>query len=66
MTAERDFLKHLIDAGVPTAEAELLVTREWAIAAGENDRTTDTFRQITGHDPRALPEFLHEHRTAFL
>jgi hypothetical protein len=28
--------------------ADLLITREWAILAGENDYTTDTFQQITG------------------
>jgi uncharacterized protein YbjT (DUF2867 family) len=32
--------------------AELLITREWAILAGENDYTTGTFQQITG---RATP-----------
>ena len=66
VATEPEFLAHLISAGVPTGEAELLITREWAIRAGENDRTTDTFRQITGHHPRALADFLHEHRTAFV
>jgi NAD(P)H dehydrogenase (quinone) len=66
VAAETDLLDHLIGAGVPPGEAELLITREWAIRAGENDRTTDTFRQITGREPRALAEFLHEHRTAFV
>jgi uncharacterized protein YbjT (DUF2867 family) len=66
VAAEREFLAQLIGAGVPTGEAELLITREWAISAGENDRTTDTFRQITGHHPRTLADFLHEHRTAFV
>ena len=32
--AERQFLEHLTDAGVPAGEAELLITREWAILAG--------------------------------
>jgi hypothetical protein len=49
--AERQFLERLIDAGVPAGRAELLITREWAILAGENDYTTDTFHQITGHPP---------------
>jgi hypothetical protein len=31
--------------------AELLITREWAILAGENDYTTGTFEQITGRPP---------------
>ena len=66
VAADTELLEHLIGAGVPPGEAELLITREWAIRAGENDRTTDTVRQITGHQPRALAEFLHEHRTAFV
>jgi hypothetical protein len=37
--------------------AELLITREWAILAGENDYTTDTFQQITGRPPRSVAEF---------
>jgi NAD(P)H dehydrogenase (quinone) len=44
---------------------ELLIAREWAILAGENDYTTDTFQQITGRPPRPLSEFLHEHRAQF-
>ncbi len=53
VAAEREFLERLIRAGVPAGTAELLIAREWAILAGENDYTTDTFRQITGR-PRAL------------
>jgi hypothetical protein len=64
--AERHFLKGLIDAGVPAGRAELLVTREWAILAGENDYTTDTFQQITGRSPRPVAEFLHEYRAEFV
>ena len=51
--------------GIPAGEAELLITREWAILAGENDYTTSTFQQITGHPPRPVTEFLHEHRAEF-
>jgi hypothetical protein len=47
-------------------EAELLIAREWAILADENDYTTDTFQQITGRTPRPITEFLHEHRTEFV
>ena len=64
--AERQFLERLIGAGVPAATAELLITREWAILAGENDYTTDTFQQITGHPPRPVAEFLHEYRSEFV
>jgi hypothetical protein len=51
---------------VPAGEAELLIAREWAILAGENDYTTDTFQQITGRPPRPVAEFLHEHRAEFV
>jgi len=63
---ERRFRGHLIDAGVPAGTAELLIAREWAILAGENDYTTDTFQQITGRAPRPVADFLHEHRGEFV
>jgi hypothetical protein len=66
VATERELLDHLIGAGIPAGTAELLITREWAILAGENDRTTDTFQQITGRPPRPVAEFLHEHRPAFV
>jgi NAD(P)H dehydrogenase (quinone) len=49
---ERQFLDGLSSAGVPAGIAELLITREWAILAGENDYTTETFQRIAGR-PRA-------------
>jgi len=55
----------LTGAGIPAGTAELLITREWAILAGENDYTTGTFAQITGHPPRPVAEFLHQHRAEF-
>jgi uncharacterized protein YbjT (DUF2867 family) len=66
VAAERDFLQRLIGAGMQAGEAELLIAREWAILAGENDHTTDTFQQITGRPPRPLAEFLHDHRGEFV
>ena len=66
VAAERQFLVGLIDAGVPAGRAELLVTREWAILAGENDYTTDTFQLITGRSPRPVAEFFHEYRAEFV
>jgi uncharacterized protein YbjT (DUF2867 family) len=66
VAAEREFLGRLADAGVPAGTAELLITREWAILAGENDHTTDTFEQITGRPPRAVAEFLHDYRAEFV
>jgi uncharacterized protein YbjT (DUF2867 family) len=66
VAAEPQFLQRLIGAGVPAGTAELLITREWSILAGENDYTTDTFQQITGRPPRSAAEFLHEYRAEFV
>jgi uncharacterized protein YbjT (DUF2867 family) len=66
VAAERQFLERLTGAGVPAGEAELLITREWAILAGENDYTTGTFQQITGRPSRPVAEFLHNHRGLFV
>jgi uncharacterized protein YbjT (DUF2867 family) len=65
VAAERQLLQRLTGAGVPAGTAELLVTREWAILAGENGYTTETFQQITGRPPRPVAEFLHEYRAEF-
>jgi hypothetical protein len=43
--------ERLIGARVPAGTAELLIAREGAIHAGENDYTTATFQQITGPPP---------------
>ena len=66
VAAERQLLERLTGAGVAAGEAELLITREWAIIAGENDHATDTFQQITGRPPRPLVEFLHDYRAEFV
>jgi len=66
VAAERQLLEHLIGAGVPAGEAELLIAREWAILAGENDYTVDTFQRIIGRPPRPVTEFLHEYRMDFV
>src|SRR5262249_34099668 len=66
VTAERQFLERLTGAGLAAGEAELLITREWAILAGENDYTTGAFQQITGRPPRPVAEFLHDHRAEFV
>jgi NAD(P)H dehydrogenase (quinone) len=66
VAAERELLECLTGAGVPAGTAELLIAREWAILAGENDYTTDTFQQITGRPPRPVAEFLHDHREQFV
>jgi len=61
----RQLLERLTGSGMPPGEAELLITREWAILAGENDYTTGTFQQITGRPPRPVAEFIHDHRAEF-
>jgi uncharacterized protein YbjT (DUF2867 family) len=61
VAAEQPFLERLTGAGIPPGEAELLITREWAILAGENEHTTGTFQEITGRPPRPVSEFLHDH-----
>jgi uncharacterized protein YbjT (DUF2867 family) len=66
VAAERQFLERLTAAGVPAGTAELLITREWAILAGENDHATGTFQQITGRPPRSVSEFLHDYRAEFV
>jgi NAD(P)H dehydrogenase (quinone) len=59
-------VQHLVKAGIAPGMAELLITREWAIMVGENERTTTTVRDLTGHEPRTLEEYLHDNRDAFL
>ena len=64
-TSAFELLQDLVKAGVRPGTAQLLITREWAIMAGENDRTTTTVRDLTGHDLRTIEEFLHDNRNAF-
>jgi NAD(P)H dehydrogenase (quinone) len=64
-TAELPLIRKLIDAGVAPGQAELLVAREWAIIAGENERTTPEVRALTGHEPRTVADFLSENLVAF-
>jgi NAD(P)H dehydrogenase (quinone) len=64
-TSAFELIQRLTQAKVPAGQAELLVTREWAILAGENERTTDTVRKLTGHEPRAIEEFFRENRESF-
>jgi NAD(P)H dehydrogenase (quinone) len=66
VAAEWELLEHLTGAGISAGTVELLIAREWSILAGENDYTTDTFRQITGRPPRPVAEFLHEYRAEFV
>jgi uncharacterized protein YbjT (DUF2867 family) len=66
VATEAELLERLTGAGVSPGAAELLIAREWAIIAGENDYTTDAFQRITGRAPRTVAEFLHERRVDFV
>ncbi|MFF2524388.1 NmrA family NAD(P)-binding protein [Streptomyces liangshanensis] len=66
LVTEQALLEQLIAAGVSVGQAEMLIAREWAILAGENDYTVDTFQQITGHAPRPVTAFLHDYRERFV
>jgi NAD(P)H dehydrogenase (quinone) len=58
-------VQRLMQAGVAPGQAELLVTREWAILAGENERVTQGVHDLTGHEPRTIEDFFHENRALF-
>jgi uncharacterized protein YbjT (DUF2867 family) len=64
-TEAEDLVRRLVQGGVPPGHAELLITREWAILAGENERVTNTVRELTGHEPRTIEQFFHENRELF-
>lgn len=55
------FTAYLIDRGVPAPYAPLLASLDAHIAAGSEDRVTDTVEQISGRPPRSLRDFLHAH-----
>jgi NAD(P)H dehydrogenase (quinone) len=63
--SERDLIGKLTSQGVPAGQAELLIAREWALLAGENERVTTTFADVTGRPPRTVEDFLHENREIF-
>ncbi len=47
-------IKYMVAAGLPRELAEMLAAMETAIAAGAEDRVTDTVERITGRRPRDL------------
>jgi uncharacterized protein YbjT (DUF2867 family) len=51
--------------GAPAAVADLVLAREAAIEAGENDRVVKNVELLTGRAARTLEAFLHENRAAF-
>jgi uncharacterized protein YbjT (DUF2867 family) len=64
-TSALELIQRLTRAGVAPGQAELLVTREWAILAGENERTTSTVHNLTGRQPRTIEQFFRENREQF-
>jgi NAD(P)H dehydrogenase (quinone) len=64
-TSAFELIQRLTRAGVKPGQAELLVTREWAILAGENERTTSTVHGLTGQQPRTIEDFFRENRESF-
>jgi uncharacterized protein YbjT (DUF2867 family) len=64
-TSELRLMRRLIDAGVAPGQAELVVAREWAILAGENERITTEVRELTRHEPRTVASFLSENHNLF-
>ena len=51
--------------GLPETFAEVLVARDRAAEAGENELLTDLVQRLTGTAPRTLPDYVHEHRAEF-
>jgi len=63
--SETELISRLIRAGGSPGQVELLVAREWAVRAGENERLTGEVGRLAGHEPRAVRDFLHDCRSAF-
>ena len=61
-----DLLNRMLAFGVAPGFAELLISREWAIEAGENERITHTVTDLTGQKPRTVEAYLHANRGVFL
>ena len=55
----------LTGRGAPAALVDLVLAREAAIEAGENDRVVNNLELLTGRTARTLEAFLHENRAAF-
>jgi uncharacterized protein YbjT (DUF2867 family) len=64
-TGAFDLVQRIVRSGAAPGQAELLVTREWAIIAGENERVTSTVRDLTRHEPRTIENFFRENRASF-
>lgn len=58
-----DLAARLTRAGYPTGFAAFLAALDTGIAAGSEDRVTDTVARVAGRPPRDLTEFLTAHAT---
>lgn len=63
--SDRVLVNRLIEVGITPGQAELLVAREWAILAGENEHVTNTFTELMGRPARTVESFLHDYVSAF-
>jgi uncharacterized protein YbjT (DUF2867 family) len=55
----------LAQRGFGAPDVDLLIAREHATEARENERITNTVLELTGAHPRTLAQFLHEYRAKF-
>ncbi|MBX9391197.1 ergot alkaloid biosynthesis protein [Streptomonospora nanhaiensis] len=57
-----EMVRRNVDAGMPEAFAAALAGVDSGIAAGREDRVTDTVHRLTGRPPRAFRDFARAHR----
>jgi len=50
-TSETELISRLTGTGASPGQAELLIARERALQAGENERLTGEIQRLAGHDP---------------
>jgi hypothetical protein len=55
----------LVQQGFGAPSVDLLIAREHATEARENERITNTVLELTGAHPRTLAQFVHEYRGKF-
>ncbi len=53
-------------AGLPDFLADMLVSADANIRAGNFDIVTEDFKKLTGKEPRRLKDFLIAHKAALL
>jgi uncharacterized protein YbjT (DUF2867 family) len=58
-------LEGMTEQGLPDFVAAQIVTVFGMLRGGAQERTTDTVRSLTGHEPRSFAEFAREHALLF-